>query len=190
MPVDAAGLDYLLASPFRYGHTQASRFRRADEKPGIFYASEAEHTAIAEAAYWRLRFFSRSPGLSPPQTTSEHTSFSVKVAIARALDLTAKALCGGGAPIDTSIRLYCGQNLATEARKAGIELIRTLSARDPGHGCNIVLLAPSAFAERKPKHGKTWHMRFEANRLIVLAAFPHRDSYTFAPESFGFPASA
>src|SRR5690606_14045176 len=79
LPVDAAGLDYLLASPFRYGHTQASRFRRADEKPGIFYASEAEHTAIAEAAYWRLRFFSRSPGLSPPQTTSEHTSFSVKV---------------------------------------------------------------------------------------------------------------
>jgi len=65
-----------------------------------------------------------------------------------------------------------------------------MSARDPSHGCNIVLLAPSAFTERKPKHGKTWHMRFETSRLIVIAAFPHRDSYIFAPESFGFPAAA
>ena len=51
MPATTAGLDYLLASPFRYGHRQATRFRRADERPGIFYASETESTAIAETAY-------------------------------------------------------------------------------------------------------------------------------------------
>lgn len=130
------------------------------------------------------------PGLSPPQTTSEHTSFSVKIATARALDLTAKPFAAEEHLWTHPSDYTACQNLATEARKAGIELIRTLSARDPSHAYNIVLLAPSAFAERKPKHGKTWHMRFEANRLIVLAAFPHRDSYTFAPESFGFPASA
>jgi hypothetical protein len=33
-----------------------SRFRRASERPGVFYASETERTAIAETAFWRLRF--------------------------------------------------------------------------------------------------------------------------------------
>jgi hypothetical protein len=50
-----------------------------NERPGIFYASEAESTAIAETAYWRLRFFLRSPGFVPPSTTTEHSSFTVKV---------------------------------------------------------------------------------------------------------------
>ena len=50
LPKTAHGLHYLLASPFRYGHTVASRFRRANERPGIFYASEAEGTAITAAS--------------------------------------------------------------------------------------------------------------------------------------------
>ena len=66
LPREARHLHYLLASPFRYGHRSASRFRRANERPGIFYSSEHEETAIAETAYWRLRFLSRSPGLTPP----------------------------------------------------------------------------------------------------------------------------
>ncbi|MFM2022525.1 MAG: hypothetical protein RJB02_2233, partial [Pseudomonadota bacterium] len=69
LPKAAQGLHYLLASPFRYGHRTPSRFRRADERPGIFYASEAEATAIAETAYWRLRFFLRSPGFEPSSAT-------------------------------------------------------------------------------------------------------------------------
>lgn len=88
LPEAARHLDYLLAAPFRYGHNQASRFRRAEERPGIFYSSESEATAIAEAAYWKLRFFSRSPGFEPPSTTSEHTSFRASVATERAIDLT------------------------------------------------------------------------------------------------------
>ncbi|NRD88771.1 hypothetical protein C8024_03840, partial [Sphingopyxis sp. BSNA05] len=42
LPKAAQGLHYLLGSPFRYGHRIASRFRKADERPGIFYASEQE----------------------------------------------------------------------------------------------------------------------------------------------------
>src|SRR5690606_7516412 len=66
LPSAARGLHYLLATPFRYGHKKASRFRRADERPGIFYAAEQAATAVAETAYWRLLFFSRSPGFAPP----------------------------------------------------------------------------------------------------------------------------
>lgn len=62
--------------------------RRAGGKPSIFYASEKESTAIAETDYCRLRFFSRSPGFTPPSTTTEYTSFSVKLDAQHGIDLT------------------------------------------------------------------------------------------------------
>lgn len=185
MPESARHLDFLLASPFRYGHRQASRFRRAGEKPGIFYASERESTAIAETAYWRLRFFARSPGFTPPSTTSEHTSFSVKLKTEQALDLTA-------APFATSPELWTDpedytacQELAGTAREAGTQAIRTVSVRDPAQGCNVVVLDPAAFAERSPRRGKTWHLRFEAGQLVALAAFPSDERFVFSASGFG-----
>src|ERR1700744_450282 len=60
-PPAARGLHYLLSTPFRYGYAKGSRFRRANARPGIFYAAETATTAVAESAYWRLLFFSRSP---------------------------------------------------------------------------------------------------------------------------------
>ena len=44
LPEKARGLHYLLATPFRYGHRSESRFRKAGERPGIFYASESART--------------------------------------------------------------------------------------------------------------------------------------------------
>lgn len=185
MPEAARHLDFLLAAPFRYGHNQASRFRRANERPGIFYSSENEATAIAEAAYWKLRFFSRSPGFEPPNTTSEHTSFRASVATERAIDLTL-------APFDqrasdwTDPKDYTAcQELAARAREAKTELIRTSSARDHLEGCNIVLLEPTAFTRRSPKPGKTWHFRFEQGRLLAIAALPSRERMEFSAARFG-----
>jgi hypothetical protein len=185
MPVSAAGLDYLLASPFRYGHRQESRFRRADERPGIFYASEAERTAIAETAYWRLRFFARSPGFVPPSTTSEHSSFSVRLASDAAIDLTQPPFDADEAHWTDPVDYTACQNLAAAARAAATALIRTLSARDRTRGCNLVVLDPCAFAERKPCPGRTWHLRFESGQLVAISAFPSRERHAFAPGDFG-----
>lgn len=185
LPASAAHLDDLLASPFRYGHRQASRFRRADERPGIFYASEAEAIAIAEMAYWRLEFFSRSPGFVPPSTTSEHSSFSVLVASQTGLDLTMPPFKSREADWIDPIDYAACQDLASVAREAATSLIRTLSARDPERGCNVVVLDPTAFAERRPKPGRTWHLRFENDRLVALAAFPARDRYEFTAAGLG-----
>lgn len=186
LPANARHLDYLLASPFRYGHRQESRFRRANERPGIFYASETEATAIAEAAYWRLRFFARSPGFAPPRSTSEHSSFSVKIASDHAIDLTEEPFSSNAAWLDPADYRAC-QELAACARKAGTHVIRTTSVRDPDHRCNIVLLDPAGFADRSPKPGKTWHLRFEDGRLLALAAFPFDHRFVFRAEEFGLP---
>lgn len=185
LPPAARGLHYLLAAPFRYGHKAPSRFRRAGERPGIFYASEAEATALAETAYWRLRFFARSPGFVPPISTTEHTSFTVAVRSAATLDLTA-------APFAVDAKLWTDpddyaacQALAAEARGAGVALIRTASARDLQGGCNVVVLDPEAFGFSTPIVRGTWHLRCEAGRLTALAAFPAEDQLVFTAAQFG-----
>lgn len=186
LPAEAHHLDFLLAAPFRYGNKHASRFRKAGEKPGIFYAAEAEATAIAEAAYWRLRFFSRSPGFEPPSTTSEHTSFRVTVATERAIDLTCSPFLADEAHwMDPSDYTAC-QELATNARLASTEIVRTRSVRDQSGGCNVVVLSPTAFNERSPRLGQAWHFRFQDGRLLALAALPSNERFEFTPSAFGF----
>jgi hypothetical protein len=185
LPRAARGLHYLLASPFRYGHGVESRFRRANERPGVFYASEAERTAIAETAYWRLRFYLRSPGFVPPSTTTEHTSFTIPIATDRALDLTREPFAAQEADWTHPDDYRACQDLAAGAREAGLALIRTISARDPARGCNAVVLDPAAFSAVRPTIRRTWHLRFESGRLSALAAFPAEDRHVFAAEDFG-----
>lgn len=185
LPRAAQGLHYLLSSPFRYGHANASRFRRADERPGIFYASESEATAIAETAFWRLRFYSRSPGFVPPVTTSEHTSFTATIATDRAIDLTTAPFDEDEQTWTDPVEYGACQDLAGHARKAHIALIRTLSVRDPARGCNVVVLDPQAFASPQPVIRRTWHLRFEQDSLYALAAFPSPDRFVFTATGFG-----
>src|SRR5690606_11307388 len=132
LPKAAQGLHYLLASPFRYGHSVASRFRRANERPGIFYSGEAETTAVAEAAYWRLRFVSRSPGFLPGNRTSEHLSFSVALSAGRTVHLTQPPFDADTADWTHPTDYTACQDLAAAARGAGAQAIRVMSARDLG----------------------------------------------------------
>jgi len=185
LPDSARHLDYLLASPFRYGHGSESRFRRAHERPGIFYASEAEATAIAEAAYWRLRFFTRSPGFQPPRSTTEYSSFSVKVASDRAIDLTEPPLARDEALWRHASDYAACQDLAARAREADTQIVRARSVRDRAGRCNVVLLDPAAFAQRSPRAGKTWHLRMEDGSLTAMAAFPSSERFVFAAADFG-----
>jgi hypothetical protein len=63
IPNECRHLDFLLATPFRYGsvYPKGSRFRRAGRTLGVFYASEEPSTAVAEMAFYRLLFFAESP---------------------------------------------------------------------------------------------------------------------------------
>lgn len=190
LPKAAQGLHYLLSSPFRYGHRTPTRFRRADERPGIFYASEAEATAIAETAYWRLRFFLRSPGFEPSSATSENSSFTIELRTGQAIDLTR-------APFDADQERWIDrddysacQELAASARDAAVALIRTISARDPEARCNIVVLDPSVFGGRDPVPQRTWHLRYEDGRLTAFAAFPADDQLVFTATDFGLIAAS
>lgn len=185
LPVAARHLHYLLATPFRYGHRSSSRFRRAGEKPGIFYAAEAIGAAIAEMAYWRLRFYARSPAFEPPSATVEHSAISVSVAMDRMLDLCAEPFVGGSSLWMAREDYSACQQFASEAREIDTQAIRYASVRDPQHRANIALLDPSVFTDPAPHNAQTWHIRYEQGSLVALRAFPSLERFSFRPSDFG-----
>lgn len=159
IPPECAGLNFLLAAPFRYApYPMGSRFRRAGQPEGAFYASETVETAIAETAFHRLLFFAESPATKFPSQPIEHTAFGVPCRTRRLIDLTRPPLARDRA-IWTSPADYSPcQDLADAARAGGIEAIRYQSVRDPEHRANVAVLSPKAFAARSPRRLQTWHV--------------------------------
>jgi hypothetical protein len=188
MPPEARGLHHLLGTPFRYGYAKDTRFRRAGERPGIFYASETQATAVAETAYWRMRFFAASPGMNLPRTTLEHLAFSVPVRVGRALDLTIAPLNAGRALWTHPDDYGPCQRLAARARVLDAQVIRYESARDPGGGKNAAVLDPAAFQKPVPTGEQTWHFRFAGMKLTAFAALPSRARFDFTFDQFGLVA--
>lgn len=185
MPPSATSLHHLLGTPFRYGYSKATRFRRARERPGIFYASETEPTAVAEAAYYAMRFFSAAPGVQLPTTSIERFGFSIPIAVERALDLTDSPL-NAHRSLWTRDRDYgpC-QRFAAAARAIDAQLIRCESVRDPDAGANVALLDPGAFQRPVPYPERSWHFRFRDKKLTAFAAGESRERYDFTFERFG-----
>jgi hypothetical protein len=185
MPVQARGLHHLLGTPFRYGYAKATRFRRAHERPGIFYGSETQATAVAETAYWRMRFFAASPGMKLPKTNLEHLAFSITVAVERALDLTIAPLDAGRALWTDPDDYSACQRFAERARNLDAQLIRYESVRDPARGASAALFDPSAFRRPVPTNEQTWHFRFAGAKLTAFAALPSRERFDFTFQQFG-----
>jgi len=185
MPRAARRLHHLLATPFRYGHRSASRFRRTGERPGIFYASESAVTCLSEMAYWRLKFFAAAPRAILPTTTTEHLMFSAKVAAIRSLDLTKPPFAANRARWTDHDDYAACQQFAAHARKIDAQAIRYLSARDPDDGRNLALFDPTCFESRVPKSEGTWHFRFRTGRLTAIAASPSSERHEFSFDQFG-----
>lgn len=175
-PDACKGLDYLLATPFRYGaiYPHGSRFRRAGFTDGVYYAAERVETALAEMAFYRLLFYSESPATPLPANAGEYTAFSARIETAMALDLTRPPLCRDDA-IWTDPQDYAPcQALADSARSAGMDAILYRSVRDPQGGLNIALLSPQGFASRMPVERMTWHIRLSESGVQTLCDFPKR----------------
>lgn len=185
LPPAARGLHYLLATPFRYGHTKASRFREAGERPGIFYASEHVATAVAETAYWRLLFFSRSPGFNPPTNVVEHSAITVPIKAERLLDLTTAPFVRHAALWRDPDDYSACQAFASRARRIKAQAIRYASVRDPAHRANIALFDPSSFTASAPKIEQTWHFRYENGQMTAFAALPSEERHAFTFSLFG-----
>lgn len=182
LPTSALHLPWLLASPFRYGLGRPSRYRSPDIMPGIFYASEKVETAITEAAYWRLLGFSRTPGFQRPTTPTPMSAFSVGVQSLRALDLTQGALAKDEALWIHPTDYGATQSLGSNARAAGVELIRAPSARAIGE-MNVAVLDPAAL-KPPPKPHSSWAFTLSGDELIATQELGAK-TLRFTPSQFG-----
>lgn len=185
VPTECRHLDFLLATPFRYGaiYPNGSRFRRAGRTAGVYYAAELVTTAIAEMAFYRLLFFSESPSTTWPSNAAEYTAFSAAVETSSLVDLTQEPLSKDSA-IWTDLTAYEGcQALAEAARTADAEVIRYQSVRDPAAGSNLAILACRAFAKPAPVERQTWRMRLSASGVRALCEFPQH-ALEFGREAF------
>jgi hypothetical protein len=120
VPPECRDLHYLLYTPFRYApYPHGSRFRRARQREGAFYASERVETAIAETAFYRLLFYSEAPAARLPARPTEHTAFRAAAATERLIDLTAPPLDRDAALWRHPVDYRPCQELADAARAAG-----------------------------------------------------------------------
>jgi hypothetical protein len=173
IPPECGHLHYLLSTPFRYGapYPQGSRFRRPGFTPGVFYASETPATAMTELAFWRLLFFADSPDTPWPTNAGEYTAFAVEY-FAREINLTI-------APFDRQAALWAHpsdysacQELADGVRAQAIDIIRYQSARDPGRGLNLAILACRAFTRSEEVGRQTWRIHLSASGCRAFCEMP------------------
>jgi hypothetical protein len=173
MPSSCAGLHYLLATPFRYApYPHGSRFRRARQEDGCFYAAERVETAIAEEAFYRLLFFLNAPGTRLPANPQERSAFRIAAGTERAIDLTIPPLDHDAASWQHPTDYAACQALADAARTAQLEVIRYRSIRDPDGGANVALLSPAAFWVTQPEHIETWHIFLRNGSVQAFREMP------------------
>ena len=176
IPLECAGLDYLLSTPFRYGspYPNGSRFRRAGFTDGVFYCSGAVETAIAEMAFYRLLFYVESPGLPFSDAAAEYTAFAAEIAAQAAIDLTDEPFVSQRDIWRDPLRYEACQSLADACREIDVDAIRYESVRDPGIGINLAVLRCRAFAKGEPVARETWRMRISGTGVAAIAEFPRR----------------
>ena len=180
-PPGTEKLHYLLKTPFRYypPYPHGSRFRRAGLTAGVFYASIEKRTAMAEMAYFRLRFFQDSPECIIPTQEHKLTAFAVNYQTERELSLQRAPLNKDTALWTDNADYTATQQLADEARKINVESIRYLSLRDPERGSNIALLSFLAFMHKVPEHQQTWYMHFSEIEILATRASQMKEQEQF-----------
>ncbi|WP_321394793.1 RES family NAD+ phosphorylase [Emcibacter sp.] len=182
LPVYARTLDFLLFTPFRYvTYPHGSRFRRAGDLRGVYYASETVTTAVAEAAWGAWLFFRDSPETVLPENPLRKTAFSVLCRTDRLIDLALPPL-DRDAETWMSPEDYSGcQIVAETAREAAIDVIGYRSVRDPEGGKNVAVLTPDLFRGRKVKDSRTWEFLVRRPGVRAWCDLPaHSREYRFA----------
>jgi hypothetical protein len=164
LPADAAGLDYLLTTPWRYRPGRGGSRFRAEHDPGVWYGAEDLACAAAEIGYWRCRFIRDSAGLERLDPLP-YTAYRAALAT-RAVDLRRPPLAAGAKYWTDPDSYLATQALAGPIREAGIGAIVYASVRDPRRppAWCVALLSLAGFARPRPyPDTQTWFLTATAH---------------------------
>lgn len=182
-PAGAQRLDYLLASPFRYGNPNGSRFRPGGQRWGVFYAGESVRVALAEVAYHRMRFFLASAGTALPRQSATLTVFSVRYQTLAGLDLSRPPFAEYRESLSDPAVYSFTQAVGVQANRSGIAALRYWSARAPEPGHCMALFDLSSFVDARPRTRQTWYLYLgdkEATASRALAGAWERHAFARA----------
>jgi hypothetical protein len=185
VPQEAAGLHYLLFSPFRYEtrHPSGSRFRALND-PGVFYAAETVRTAAAEVGYWRWRFLQDTSGLERLQPCS-FTAFRAPIKTS-CVDLRVPPFDSDASHWQHPTDYSATQAFGRIARDVGIGAILYQSVRDPEHHFCVAVLTPLAFTTKKPDSAtQTWMLTISTEEAIWMRQ--DGESFSFRTDCWEMP---
>jgi hypothetical protein len=165
-PGDTAGLDYLLATPFRYDPRRGgSRFRAATD-PGVFYGAESVRTAGAELGYWRWKFLMEAVDLERLEPVA-HTAFRTDIA-STVVDLQRAPFDRDAAAWSHRTDYGPTQQFARVARETDVGAILYRSVRDAEPSWCLALLTPAGFARQKPHAARqTWYLSVSPREVTM-----------------------
>ena len=188
LPAGASSLHYLLATPFRYPAPPpvGSRFRGIGD-PGVWYGADAVPSALAEIAYWRLKFLADSPA-TPDLPPVPHTAFRASVG-GMAVVLGEEPFARDRALWESPHSYVATQALARAARAAPLALIRYRSVRDPRHRACVAVLTPTAFRKNEPLEQHTWLIKVTRERVLAEAGLG-AERIAFEADELGLPADS
>lgn len=143
-PSIANNKHYLIYTPFRYPPLKyGSRFGNTYEQ-SLWYGSINLLTALAEVAFYRLKFFADTSAdleyIEIPMTV-----FKAYIQTENAIDLTIPHFKKYQDKISNKTSYADSQKLGSEMRDANIEAFIFTSARDKTFGKNVAVFTPDVF---------------------------------------------
>ncbi|MBS0358089.1 MAG: RES family NAD+ phosphorylase [Proteobacteria bacterium] len=184
---DYKKLNYLLWTPFRYPPLKhGSRFGSRYE-PSLWYGSLELNTALAEVAFYRLRFI-RDTKAELKYCDISLTAFSVPVKTSRGIDLTKKPFQTHQEKISSKHDYTDSQKLGSDMRHAAVEAFIYFSARTEKFEKNIGIFTPKVFEHAQPnKEFQTWRCIANRNGVdFIREDISGKMNVNFSAEYFGF----
>ena len=172
------GLHWLIFTPFRYPPLPSGSRFRGPGQHGVFYGADSRKTACVELGYWRWRFLMDSPNLVTLDPMPQ-TLFQSEI---RGLSIDLRA--GKWASRENDWMHPVGyaptQEIARQARKNDIQVIRYASVRDPERGACAAILNPIAFSKNEPVSQEGWMLSVSTTNVFW------KSNSVFGEESFEF----
>lgn len=135
---------YLIITPFRYPPLRyGSRFGNTFEQ-SLWYGSINLPTALAEVAFYRLKFFADTSA-DLEYIEIPMTAFKAYIQTYNGIDLTAPHFKKYQDKISNKTSYADSQKLGSEMRDANIEAFIFTSARDKAMGKNVAAFTPHVF---------------------------------------------
>ena len=143
-PQIANNKHYLIFTPFRYPPLEyGSRFGNTFEF-SLWYGSINLHTALAEVAFYRLKFFDDTSA-NLDYIEIPMTAFKANIQTEHGIDLTEHPFSFYQDKISNKTSYDYSQKLGPEMREAKIEAFIFTSAREKNGGKNVAAFTPEVF---------------------------------------------